>query len=133
MRIPRAKIHKMFELIADEEAEPDSKASINLVFTTDRRLRELNRSFRNKDRATDVLSFTLDESKDEDATFGEIYISVETARRQAADYGGTPSEEFLRLACHGLLHLFGYDHMKPREAVVMKEREERILSCVGGR
>lgn len=133
MRIPRARIHKVFELIADEEAEPDSKASINLVFTTDRRLHSLNREFRSKDRATDVLSFTLDDSKETDATFGEIYISVETADRQAADYGGTRSEEYLRLVCHGLLHLFGYDHIKPHEAVAMKEREERFLAGAGGR
>lgn len=133
MRIPRAKILKIFELIADDEAEPDSKASINLVFTTDRRLRALNRDFRNKDRATDVLSFTLGDSRDADATYGEIYISVETADRQAADYGGTRSEEYLRLVCHGLLHLFGYDHVKPREAVVMKEREEHFLFSAGVR
>ena len=132
-RIPRARIQKVFEMIADEEAEPGSRAGVNLIFTTDEHIRLLNRDFRHKDKATDVLSFPLEEAGSADATFGEIYVSVETADRQAATYGGTRSEEYVRLVCHGLLHLFGYDHMKPDEEAVMKEREERYLSRVWGK
>lgn len=132
MRIPRARIHRLFELIEDDEAEPDSKACINVVFTTAARLRFLNREYRRRDKPTDVLSFALEDGTDSGATFGEIYISVPTADQQAAAYGTSRSEEYLRLICHGLLHLFGYDHMKSVDAAAMKKREERYLACVRG-
>lgn len=118
----------MFEAITNDEAEPDSRAVINLVFTSDRRLRTLNQTFRRKDAATDVLSFNLDTSKEPSSTFGEIYISVPTADRQAAAYGASRSEEYLRLVCHGLLHLFGYDHTRRADAIEMKRREQLYLA-----
>lgn len=127
VRLPRKNLNRLFELIAEEEVEPDDQSVINLVFTTDCQLKTLNSRFRKKDRATDVLSFNIDDSGGREATFGEIYISTMTARRQAQVYGATLSEELVRLTCHGLLHLFGYDHIKQSDAVIMKEREEHFL------
>ena len=67
----------------------------------------------------------------DDGVFGEIYISAETARRQAAEYETSLGDEYLRLVCHGLLHLFGFDHMKKSDEKEMKAREEQYLSLVG--
>jgi probable rRNA maturation factor len=131
-RIPAKALKDLFDAIVAKEAKKSWKAEINLVFTDDRRIRKLNAEYRHKDKATDVLSFTVESPSVHRGVFGEIYISCETAARQAKEYGGTLSEEYLRLTCHGLLHLFGYDHKKKDEAVAMQNRERRYLDGVGG-
>jgi probable rRNA maturation factor len=131
-RLPMAKMRKLFEALTDEEADPGSSSSINVIFTSDRKIRTLNRTYRNIDRATDVLSFNVDDQTVPDGVFGEIYISTATARKQAAAYGAGLAEEILRLLCHGLLHLFGYDHQVPRQEKQMKAREEYYLNTIHG-
>lgn len=131
-RVPRAKITRLFAMIVEDEAEPDSRAAVHVIFTDDDRLRELNREFRAIDKATDVLSFNIDEAETRAGVFGEIYISVPTAQVQAQAYGAGLGEEILRLSCHGFLHLFGYDHMVAAEAAAMKEREDRYLGRLAG-
>jgi probable rRNA maturation factor len=130
-RIPRQKIFKLFQKIMSEETEPDAGSRVNLIFTTNRRIRELNKSHRGKDKATDVLSFNIDDSAGADSVFGEIYISADIADRQAKDYGNNFSTELLRLTCHGLLHLLGYDHIKESDASKMQQREQYFLTKLG--
>jgi probable rRNA maturation factor len=107
-----------------------SGSSATLVFTDDQEIRELNRRYRSHDRATDVLSFHLQELQGEDdpagagIELGDIVISVETARRRAA--GKRLPGELARLAIHGLCHLFGHDHRRPGEARVMFALEARL-------
>jgi probable rRNA maturation factor len=108
-----------------------ARSSATLVFTDDDEIRELNRRYRTFDRATDVLSFHLQELTGEDdpagvgVNLGDIVISVETARRRAA--GKRLPNELQRLAVHGLCHLFGHDHKRPGEARVMFALERRLL------
>jgi len=127
VRIPVTRINRLFDLVVGGEAVAGSSGLINLVFTDDSRLRRLNREFRSKDKTTDVLSFNIDKPDSPHAVFGEIYISVPFARRQAEGYGGTVTEEFLRLICHGLLHLFGYDHQTDSDTRDMERRHEHFL------
>lgn len=127
VRVPAARIHRLFDMVVGEEAPSGAAGRVNLVFTDDKRLRRLNREFRAKDKATDVLSFNIDEPDSPTAVFGEIYISVPFARRQAEGYGGTFNEEALRLFCHGLLHLFGYDHQTDADSKAMEQRHRRFL------
>jgi probable rRNA maturation factor len=129
-RLPSAKLRELCDRICAAESAPDFRAQINIVFTGDREIRKLNKLHRRKDKATDVLSFNLDDPDSPDSTFGEIYVSAPTAARQATAYGGTITEEYLRLVCHGMLHLFGYDHRNKREERVMKAREELYLGSV---
>jgi probable rRNA maturation factor len=111
-----------------------SRSSATLVFTDDEEIRTLNRDFRKHDRATDVLSFHLQELAGESdpagngIPLGDIVISVETARRRAHGkrYGKLFVGELERLAVHGLCHLFGHDHKKPAEARVMFALERRL-------
>ena len=106
------------------------RSSASLLLTDDLEIRELNRRFRAHDRATDVLSFHLQELKGEGdpagdgVNLGDIVISVETARRRAA--GKRLPDELARLAIHGLCHLFGHDHKRPPEAKVMFALERRL-------
>jgi probable rRNA maturation factor len=106
------------------------RSSTCLVLTDDDEIRTLNRTYRKHDRATDVLSFHLQELAGEDdpagdgVALGDIVISLETARRRAP--GGRLDAEVQRLAIHGLCHLFGHDHKKPREAKTMFALERRL-------
>ena len=108
-----------------------ARSSATLVFTDDDEIRVLNRDFRKHDRATDVLSFHLQELAGEGdpagdgIALGDIVISVETALRRSGK--GRLSGELGRLAIHGLCHLFGHDHHRPRPAKVMRALEQRLL------
>jgi probable rRNA maturation factor len=107
-----------------------ARSSATLVFTDDDEIRTLNRDYRRHDRATDVLSFHLqelggaDDPAGDGAELGDIVISVETARRRA--HGRRLPGELERLAIHGLCHLFGYDHERPAQARVMFALERRL-------
>ncbi|MDD5382843.1 MAG: rRNA maturation RNase YbeY [Candidatus Margulisbacteria bacterium] len=81
---------------------------VNLVLMGDAEIRRLNRRFRHKDKATDVLAFPLGE----DGILGDIAISTETAKKNAVKYGNRYQQELKRLVVHGVLHLLGYDHGK---------------------
>ena len=131
-RLPLKKINDLFVVIAVEESLSGWQGLVNLVFTGDRAIRRLNRVHLKKDKPTDVLSFPVDLPDSPVAVFGEIYISCPTAGRQAKAYGGTLEEEYLRLVCHGLLHLFGYDHIKKPDAVIMQAKEKTYLGRVLG-
>ena len=127
-RVPSQKIFNLFDKIMNKETEPNAGSRINLVFTTKKRIQQLNKSYRGKDKATDVLSFNLNDSGGDDSVFGEIYISTAIARVQALKFANTFGQELLRLTCHGLLHLLGYDHLKKNDAVKMQNRERYFLS-----
>lgn len=127
VRVPADRLRQLFDMVSTTEA-PRQTGEVNLVFTTDTSMRRLNRQYRNLDRTTDVLSFNLDEPSDDGGTFGEVYISVTRANQQAEQYGRGRYEEVLRLACHGFLHLFGYDHEEPTQQQKMQTRENLFLA-----
>lgn len=127
IRIPRKKLEKLFVVIAKKELKPNAKGKVNLVFTTNKRIKRLNKQYREIDKPTDVLSFNIDLPDTEDSIMGEIYISVPFAVKQAKSYDGNITEEVLRLVCHGLLHLCGYDHQKKKDAILMTKLENLYL------
>jgi rRNA maturation RNase YbeY len=98
--------------------------NINIILTTDESLRRINRDFLNHDYYTDVISF---EYSDTNTIAGEIYISVDTVRINAAEYGKTFRNELLRVVIHGLLHLTGLDDKTEKEREVMRSREDYWL------
>lgn len=123
-----------------ELEDVDTQAEISLVFTDDPGIQELNKTYRGKDVPTDVLSFALLETgegeiaiveEEEELLLGDIVISLETAARQAEEYGHSLDREIAYLMVHGLLHLLGYDHMTEEDKKVMRQREEEFLAAVG--
>ena len=100
------------------------KLPVNIIFSDDITLADLNSRFRKKNRPTDVLSFPADPDM---GILGDIYISVNTAKRQAREYDWSLRDEILRLVCHGVLHLCGYDHHKRVDTVVMRAKEDKYL------
>jgi len=95
--------------------------------TSDARVRALNRRFRGKDSATDVLSFPSGEPD----TLGDVVIAAGVAARQAAEAGHSIQAEFRVLALHGLLHLLGYDHEQDDGRMARLERRLRRKGGLG--
>lgn len=125
------------------------EAEISLLLTTDEEIRQMNREFRNIDRATDVLSFPmvdyeeagnfdfLEEQTDcfhpetGELLLGDIVISKDRVLAQAAEYGHSPKREFAFLITHSVLHLTGYDHMEEEERHLMEQMQREILDKLG--
>ena len=113
------------------EAVGEPKGEISLTLVDDETIREINREHRGKDKPTDVLSFPLEpESFSQERLLGDIVISIDTARRQAADYDAPLQRELYRLLIHGLLHVLGHDHMEPGERTVMEREERRLADAI---
>ncbi|SNZ15162.1 probable rRNA maturation factor [Hydrogenobacter hydrogenophilus] len=87
-----------------------NKVEVSVFLTDDKTVQELNRTYRNKDKPTDVLSFPINERVGDWLLLGDIVISVDTAKRQASSFGHSFKEELKRLLVHGFIHLIGYDH-----------------------
>ena len=103
---------------------PMGYAEVSVTFCDNEYIRKLNAEYRNKDRATDVLSFPMYDLEDEDdvplnpdesITLGDIVISIERAKEQAKEVGNSTIREIAFLAVHSTLHLLGYDHERSQE------------------
>ncbi len=99
--------------------------NMQIIFTNQESIRDMNKTYRNIDKSTDVLSFINDDQEDD--SIGDIFISIEQAKIQANDYGHSFEREIGFLAVHGYLHLLGYDHHTDEEEKIMIEEQERIL------
>lgn len=97
---------------------------VNVLITSSRELRALNRRFRGKDQPTDVLSF-VPEPDFVDTLAGDIAISAEIARQNARELGHSEAQEIKILVLHGVLHLAGYDHERDHGAMANKEAKLR--------
>lgn len=114
---------------------------VSVTFTDDARIQKLNRQFRNIDRPTDVLSFPLfdyEGAEDEPPVdelmgmLGDIVVSLETAKRQAEEFGHSFERETAFLCVHSMLHLLGYDHETSEEDEAdMRRRQSEILDGMG--
>jgi probable rRNA maturation factor len=110
-------------------------SSISLTLVNDATIRAMNQQHRGKDSATDVLSFPLEpdaahDDGDPERLLGDVVISIDTARRQAADYDAKLQAELYRLLIHGLLHVLGHDHEEQRERDVMTREERRLAAAI---
>ena len=119
----------------------DLRCEINILLTDDEGIREVNRTMREIDRATDVLSFPMfdlapgehpgEEDADPDTglvPLGDMCISLQRARAQAQEYGHSFEREVCYLCVHSVLHLLGYDHLDEGEMKrQMRGREEEIM------
>ena len=114
-----------------------SHGDLCAVFVDNKEIRRLNKVYRKKDQATDVLAFPLGDIRGahgNDRHLGDIVISVPTALRQARRLGVSDKEEFSRLLIHGLLHLLGYRHERvaPEVAQRMRRKEQTLIKLVLG-
>lgn len=121
-RVPSARTLSRF--LRDAQAAVRLRGRVSVLLTTDHNIRRLNRQFRGKDKATDVLSFPAD-SLVQSEEKGDLAVSVPTALRQARQQGHSLSTELKVLILHGLLHLAGFDHETDDGEMARRERRLR--------
>lgn len=106
--------------------------SVSLYLTDDAEMRELNREFREKDRTTDVLSWSYWEDDPDAECVGDLAVSLEQVARQAQENGWPVETELVRMLAHGCTHLAGWDHERSEdEAQQMLAVEVALLAEVG--
>lgn len=113
---------------------------LSVTFVDNARIQEINKEYRNKDAATDVISFAMEEMGEDEIkiigqdlprVLGDIIISIERTKEQADEYGHSFDRELGFLALHGFLHLLGYDHMTESDEKVMFTKQKEILDEYG--
>lgn len=141
-------VQKVMETVLDGEKCP-YEATVNVLITDDEGIRTFNREHRGIDKPTDVLSFpnieyqepaAFEHVEENEADYfdpdsgelllGDIIISVDKVREQAAAYGHSELREFAFLTAHSMLHLCGYDHMEEAEAAVMESKQREVLDTL---
>jgi len=113
------------------------EAELSISFVDEEEIQAINRDYRNKDKVTDVISFSLEEDEPEiegldiPRVLGDIIICLGVAQEQAQSYNHSLSRELGFLALHGFLHLLGYDHMTEEDEKEMFSRQDEILNEFG--
>lgn len=135
-------IHELIELAA-EKLQLENNAEVSITMVNNERIQEINREYRNKDYATDVISFALedehedewfidlDEDMDLPRVLGDLFVSIEKVKEQAEEYGHSFERELGFLVVHGFLHLNGYDHMNETDEKEMFDLQEVVLKEYG--
>ncbi len=109
-----------------------AEAVLTILITNDEELQTLNKTYRNEDKPTDVLSFEDGtEWPDGKLYLGDIAISHQMAERQAAQGGHMLLDEVALLTAHGVLHLLGHDHAEPEEKAIMWQAQGAVLAQFG--
>ncbi|GEO77986.1 metalloprotease [Companilactobacillus mindensis DSM 14500] len=122
------------------ELKDNTQLSIHIV--TKDKIHEINKKYRDTDRATDVISFAINDGEDSldyleaqipdlPVDLGDLFISVEIVAEHAKEYEHSFDRELGYTIVHGILHLNGYDHIKPEDEKVMIGLQEKILSAYG--
>jgi probable rRNA maturation factor len=118
-------------------AESETPIEVSVLLADDDFVRKLNRDYRGRDEPTNVLSFPADRAPDqpgpatEPILLGDIVLALPTVLAEAQSSGVAVGDHTAHLVVHGVLHLFGYDHMDDAEAEAMEDLETRILAGLG--
>ena len=134
-------IKKLIEKVASKCFEIENLENKNLylsvILTTPENIRVTNKTYRNIDKETDVLSFPMFEKDELQAlkgeypeTLGDIMISVSRVEEQAKEYGHSFERELSYMIVHGFYHLMGYDHIEEEDKKEMRKKEENVLSIL---
>ena len=113
----------------------EDDVEVSCVLVDDERIHEINREYRYIDRSTDVISFAMEDNdqfyvEGMPRTLGDIFISVDHAKKQAEEYGHSLRREMCFLFTHGILHLLGYDHMTDEQEKEMFGLQDEILGAL---
>lgn len=128
-------INFIFDIILSHTAS-DIESEMGLIITSDEYIKSLNHQYRGKDKPTNVLSFSNDETKDmpvipEDKNYlGDVYISYNQLNQESAKLNISIKERFVQLFVHGTLHLIGLDHEDSQSTSAMESLEDKIVSSI---
>ena len=134
-RLEQQLLSKMEEgavLCIEEEGISSERAEVSLTLVGEEEIQELNRTYRQVDKVTDVLSFPqyddLNELPEEgELLLGDVVICKDQALRQAEEFGHSPEREMVYLFIHSICHLLGYDHMEEEDKSEMRAKEEAVM------
>ncbi|TRZ37544.1 rRNA maturation RNase YbeY [Niallia circulans] len=135
----QAKVEELL-ILAAQNQKLSGDIELSVTFVDNARIQEINKEYRNKDQATDVISFAMEElgegetaliGADMPRVLGDIIISIDRAKEQAEEYGHSYMRELGFLAVHGFLHLLGYDHLTKEDEEVMFTLQKEILDEFG--
>ena len=132
------KVFKKILKRVKKEVGVKGKVGMSVTLCDNAYIKELNKTYRNKDSATDVLSFAIEDNESEELLaqmkkmssvreLGDIVISYERAQEQARDYDHSLNREICFLFTHGVLHLLGYDHVNKSDEEKMFSLQKKIL------
>lgn len=123
------RINKSFPKIFPKQINSKNDQIIHLTFINDSEMKMLNKKFRRKDETTDVISLTYlnEKSFPKDNILGEVFISIDTARKQAQKVDDDLAHELVFLFVHGVLHVLGYDHQTEEDYEYMMKLTNQIL------
>ena len=134
------KLYKDYDYLNDVikktlEHENAIDAYLSIIFVDNDEIKDINKTYRNIDKVTDVISFALEDNNEDivgERILGDIFISIPKMIEQARDYNHSEKRELSFLCCHGLLHLLGYDHVNSKEEEKeMFNLQDEILSSLG--
>jgi probable rRNA maturation factor len=134
-------IKKVIQKCFEEENLINSKMYVSITLTDPKNIHSINKQYRNVDKPTDVLSFPMFEKEELDKkistqdfehedVLGDIIISIEKVKEQAEEYGHSFERELAYMVVHGFYHLMGYDHIEEADKIIMRPKEEKILSML---
>jgi len=119
-------LRRVTQSVLEQAGHPSAHLSLTLVGKT--RMQRLNRTYRQRDYATDVLAFPMQDASQSPLAFvGDVVICVPVALSQASRFNNAPDEELLRLLIHGTLHLLGYDHETTEQEAKRMQRKEQAI------
>lgn len=118
-----------------KQLEIEEDLELSCILVDDSKIHEINKEYRKIDRATDVISFALEDNDQfyvsgMPRSIGDIFISIDHAKEQAEEYGHGLKREMCFLFTHGLLHLLGFDHMEKDDEIKMVAMQKSILDAL---
>lgn len=119
----------------DSEGIDSQRIEVSLTLVSEEEIRQLNHSYRNVDKVTDVLSFPQYEDlgqlpEEGEIPLGDVVICVKRVKEQAAEFGHSEAREMVYLFIHSICHLLGYDHMEEDEKRQMRKKEEETMAKI---
>ncbi|USS89594.1 rRNA maturation RNase YbeY [Fructilactobacillus cliffordii] len=146
-QVPATQIELIKNLLdyAAQTLDLSDNTEMSVTLVNNDRIQEINREYRNVDRATDVISFAIEDDTEDEfpmimddelraeipENLGDIFVSVDKVKEQADFLGHSEDRELGFLVVHGFLHLNGYDHMQPEDEAVMFPLQRKILDNYG--
>ncbi|MDD4011922.1 MAG: rRNA maturation RNase YbeY [Sphaerochaetaceae bacterium] len=134
---PRSFIRKILKAVLEAEGAKNKRISLTLI--DDQQMQELNGSYRKLDEPTDILTFAqadgqaFPKAPGQEDVMGDVFISLDTLKRNSECFNVSPLEELVRLLIHGYLHLSGANHQTNDASEPMLIRQEQILESFKGR
>jgi probable rRNA maturation factor len=130
-RIPRRLVNKITAYVIGHYLLPGKDYKIGVFFVGRAGMVRLNKKFFNRKYATDVIAAPIETTSDLPVVLlGDVFICQDTAMEQAREYRHSYTAEIALLVTHGILHLLGYDDLKPKDRKKMRQEEQKILSAL---